>query len=193
MLTRREELDNSAKSIEELIQVLDMRKDEAIERTFKQVAKNFEEVFEKLVPAGKGRLIIQRQIDQVRAITRPFLANAVNSLLIFNLQDEDDAEEELEDTQRSSVDNYTGVSIKARSSSRAPNAHLTCAQVSFNSKVDEGLRIQQLSGGQKSLVALATGTVLWPFQQNEKYNLYSQSLQFKSVIPLHFIFSMRYD
>ena len=35
---------------------------------------------------------------------------------------------------------YTGISIK----------------VSFNSKVDEGLRIQQLSGGQKSLVALAT-------------------------------------
>ena len=29
--------------------------------------------------------------------------------------------------------------------------------MSFNSKVDEGLRIQQLSGGQKSLVALATG------------------------------------
>lgn len=66
MLERREELDNSAKSIEELIQVLDMRKDEAIERTFKQVASNFEEVFEKLVPAGKGRLIIQRRIDQVR-------------------------------------------------------------------------------------------------------------------------------
>lgn len=29
--------------------------------------------------------------------------------------------------------------------------------MSFNSKDDEGLRIQQLSGGQKSLVALATG------------------------------------
>lgn len=65
LLERRQELDNSAKSIEELIQVLDMRKDEAIERTFKQVASNFEEVFEKLVPAGKGRLIIQRRIDQV--------------------------------------------------------------------------------------------------------------------------------
>ena len=39
-------------------------------------------------------------------------------------------------------------------------------QVSFNSKVDEGLRIQQLSGGQKSLVALATGKntlyIDWP-------------------------------
>ena len=36
-------------------------------------------------------------------------------------------------------------------------AFLNKEQVSFNSKVDEGLRIQQLSGGQKSLVALATG------------------------------------
>jgi structural maintenance of chromosome 3 (chondroitin sulfate proteoglycan 6) len=47
------------------VEVLDQRKDEAIERTFKQVASNFEEVFEKLVPAGRGRLIIQRRIDQV--------------------------------------------------------------------------------------------------------------------------------
>lgn len=118
LLQRREDLDKSAQSIEELVEVLDQRKDEAIERTFKQVASNFEEVFEKLVPAGRGRLIIQRRIDQ----------------------DEEEAEE-AEDTQQSTIDNYTGVSIK----------------VSFNSKVDEGLRIQQLSGGQKSLVALATG------------------------------------
>ena len=66
LITRREDLENSAQSIEELISVLDMRKDEAIERTFKQVASNFEEVFEKLVPAGRGRLVIQRRIDQVR-------------------------------------------------------------------------------------------------------------------------------
>ncbi|KAF9066420.1 structural maintenance of chromosome protein 3 [Rhodocollybia butyracea] len=116
LLERREDLDNSAKSIEELVEVLDQRKDEAIERTFKQVAKNFEEVFEKLVSSGRGRLIIQRRIDQ-----------------------DEDLEEDPGETQ-GSVDNYTGVSIK----------------VSFNSKVDEGLRIQQLSGGQKSLVALAT-------------------------------------
>lgn len=48
--------------------------------------------------------------------------------------------DEDEEPGASSVENYIGVSIK----------------VSFNSKVDEGLRIQQLSGGQKSLVALAT-------------------------------------
>ncbi|KAG6333732.1 hypothetical protein ID866_5360 [Astraeus odoratus] len=116
LLQRREDLDKSADSIEELVRVLDQRKDEAIERTFKQVASNFEEVFEKLVPAGRGRLIIQRRIDQ-----------------------DDEVMDEADDTQQSSIDNYTGVAIK----------------VSFNSKVDEGLRIQQLSGGQKSLVALA--------------------------------------
>lgn len=65
LLQRREDLDTSGESIDDLVQVLDQRKDEAIERTFTQVAKNFEEVFEKLVPAGRGRLIIQRKIDQV--------------------------------------------------------------------------------------------------------------------------------
>ena len=71
--------------------MLDMRKDEAIERTFKQVAQNFQEVFEKLVPAGKGQLVIQRRIDQ----------------------DEEEGDDE-DETQKSSVDNYTGVSIKVR-------------------------------------------------------------------------------
>jgi len=118
LLQRREDLDKSAASIEDLVQVLDQRKEEAIERTFKQVSKFFEEVFEKLVPAGRGRLIMQKRIDQ----------------------DEDDLDEEEDGVRPSAIDNYTGVSIK----------------VSFNSKHDEGLRIQQLSGGQKSLVALAT-------------------------------------
>ena len=63
LLNRRDELDASAESIEELIQTLDQRKDEAIERTFKQVSKYFEEVFEALVPAGRGRLVMQKKAD----------------------------------------------------------------------------------------------------------------------------------
>jgi structural maintenance of chromosome 3 (chondroitin sulfate proteoglycan 6) len=65
LLKRREDLEKSAGSIEELVQVLDQRKDEAIERTFKQVSKYFEEVFERLVPAGRGRLVMQKSVDQV--------------------------------------------------------------------------------------------------------------------------------
>ena len=70
LLARQDELDKSQESIEELIGVLDARKDEAIERTFKQVAKNFAEVFEKLVPTGRGRLImLQRQLEKVRTLS----------------------------------------------------------------------------------------------------------------------------
>ncbi|RHZ71226.1 hypothetical protein Glove_261g74 [Diversispora epigaea] len=128
-LTKRKiELDQSKRAINDLIDVLDQRKDEAIERTFKQVAKYFSEVFEKLVPAGKGQLIMQRKIDH-------------------RDQDDDEDDGEIEENEGgSSVDNYTGVAIK----------------VSFNSKTDEGLRMQQLSGGQKSLVAL---TLIFAIQQ----------------------------
>lgn len=119
LIERREELEKSAESITELIEVLDRRKDEAIERTFKQVSKNFSEVFEKLVPLGRGRLIMQKRLD---------------------VEQRDDDDEHQGDEQSGLISQYTGVSIK----------------VSFNSKSDEGLRIQQLSGGQKSLVALAT-------------------------------------
>ncbi|KAJ5613322.1 Chromosome segregation protein SudA [Penicillium lagena] len=119
LTSRREELDASQKSIDDLISVLDQRKDEAIERTFKQVSREFANVFEKLVPAGRGRLIIQRKTDRTM---RP--------------EDEVDSEDE-EASQ--SVENYVGVGIS----------------VSFNSKHDDQQRIQQLSGGQKSLCALA--------------------------------------
>lgn len=112
LLKRREELDASQASIEELIAHLDERKDEAVERTFKQVSKEFAEIFERLVPAGHGRLRIERKADKRRG-------------------EAEDSDEE----NRSSYENYTGVSIN----------------VSFNSKVmDEQQKIQQLSGGQKS-------------------------------------------
>ncbi|KAI9709999.1 MAG: Structural maintenance of chromosomes protein 3 [Bogoriella megaspora] len=117
LIKRQKELSDGQQSITDLIQLLDQRKDEAIERTFKQVSREFANIFEKLVPAGKGRLIIQRKSD--RAARAP--------------QDEDS-----EDERRDGVENYTGVGIS----------------VSFNSKHDEQQRIQQLSGGQKSLCAL---------------------------------------
>lgn len=118
LTSRREELDASQKSIDDLISVLDQRKDEAIERTFKQVSREFANVFEKLVPAGRGRLIIQRKTDRT-------------------LRPEDEVDSEDEEASQS-VENYVGVGIS----------------VSFNSKHDDQQRIQQLSGGQKSMSRL---------------------------------------
>jgi structural maintenance of chromosome 3 (chondroitin sulfate proteoglycan 6) len=121
---RRTELDTSRKSIENLIDVLDQRKDEAIARTFKQVAAAFGEVFQQLVPIGRGRLIINRKSDRDAR---------------GDISDDDDMEEEETQGKKSKVEEYTGVSIA----------------VSFNSKHDEQQKIGQLSGGQKSLCALA--------------------------------------
>ncbi|KAI8148435.1 hypothetical protein BJV82DRAFT_265879 [Fennellomyces sp. T-0311] len=115
LTTRKTELDKSATSIRGLVDSLDRRKDEAIERTFQQVAGNFAEIFETLVPAGHGELVIQRKSESDMEV---------------------DGEEQ--DNSRG-IERYSGVSIR----------------VSFNSKSDEGTIMQQLSGGQKSLVALA--------------------------------------
>lgn len=98
LTTRREELDASQKSIDDLISVLDQRKDEAIERTFKQVSREFANVFEKLVPAGRGRLIIQRKTDR-------------------HLRPEDDVDSDDEEAKQS-VENYVGVGISVSFNSK---------------------------------------------------------------------------
>ena len=94
---RRAELDSSQASIEELITVLDQRKDEAIERTFKQVSREFANVFERLVPAGRGRLVIQRKTDRQHA---------------------GDEEEDSDEERRESVENYIGVGISVSFNSK---------------------------------------------------------------------------
>ncbi|KJR88691.1 structural maintenance of chromosome 3 (chondroitin sulfate proteoglycan 6) [Sporothrix schenckii 1099-18] len=127
LLKRREELDASQASIEELVAHLDRVKDESIERTFKQISKEFATIFERLVPAGHGRLVIQRRDGRQQE---------------ENGDDDDDEAAGGSSAlrrQRRSVESYTGVGIS----------------VSFNSKhMDEQQKVQQLSGGQKSLCAL---------------------------------------
>ncbi|CAL8162602.1 unnamed protein product [Prunus armeniaca] len=60
---RQAELDAGDEKIGELIQVLDQRKDESIERTFKGVARHFREVFSELVQGGHGYLVMMKKKD----------------------------------------------------------------------------------------------------------------------------------
>lgn len=127
LMERRKELEKSRESIENLITSLETQKDEAITQSFKQVAKSFHEIFEKLVPAGVGNLIMQKK-DQ--------------NLSRNDEEDEDEimrSSDEHTINEAQNIDNYVGVSISA----------------SFNSKNDEQQRIEQFSGGQKSLCAIA--------------------------------------
>merc|ERR1719283_699423 len=114
LISRKEELDKGHKKINDLMDVLEQRKFEAILFTFKQVSKYFQEVFEKLCPVGRGTLSIKRDDNQ---------------------RDDDNRRED--DAHK--LENATGVS---------------CA-VSFTGKNNEMREMNQLSGGQKSLVAMA--------------------------------------
>lgn len=115
LINRRKELDNSKQSIENLIQVLQERKGNAINRTFEELSTGFSEIFEKLVPSGQGKLVLQKP-------------SSFDSQTLTQL-----------DSSEDQIDKYTGISI----------------EVSFNSKSDEQQKIEQLSGGQKSLCAIA--------------------------------------
>ena len=59
LIERQQELDEAESSIRELIEHLDHKKDEAIERTFKLASRHFSEVFAELVPGGSGKLVMQ--------------------------------------------------------------------------------------------------------------------------------------
>ncbi|GME67086.1 unnamed protein product [[Candida] boidinii] len=128
LVERRVELDSAKSSIEDLIKVLEKRKDDAIMRTFKEVSIGFQQIFETLAPSGSGKLIIQRRKEDSNTATR----KNPNS----DFDGDSDSENE---SEKSKIESYTGISIS----------------VSFNSKNDEQQRIEQLSGGQKSLCALA--------------------------------------
>merc|ERR1719244_1426672 len=110
LVARKEELDRGNGKIKELMDVLEHRKYEAIQFTFKQVSKYFSEVFKKLAPQGHAQLVMKS-----------------------------DQDEESEQEEQSTVDNFTGVGIR----------------VSFTGRNAEMREMNQLSGGQKSLVALA--------------------------------------
>lgn len=109
---RKQELDVGDTKIRELMNNLEMRKVEAIQFTFKQVAQYFTMVFKKLVPQGSGHLVLK---------TKDSDGNEV-------------------DPEVASSDEFIGIGIR----------------VSFLSGSEAEMReMNQLSGGQKSLVALA--------------------------------------
>ncbi|KAF5286913.1 hypothetical protein FQA39_LY00446 [Lamprigera yunnana] len=108
---RKEELDRGDEKIKELLAMLEQRKMEAIQFTFKQVSKYFTEVFKKLVPQGKAKLVMK------------------------TVDNEEGREIGPEDTNS---DNFTGIGVR----------------VSFTESDAEMREMNQLSGGQKSLVAL---------------------------------------
>jgi structural maintenance of chromosome 3 (chondroitin sulfate proteoglycan 6) len=131
LVSKKDELEKGKTAIEELIQNLDLKKDEAIMRTFKGISKNFSSVFQQLVPGGKALLRLEKKAKKAAAA-----AAAADS-------DAEDLDDAAAATAEDGVPGpgpveYHGVEIK----------------VSFSGS-DKAFELQQLSGGQKTVVALS--------------------------------------
>jgi structural maintenance of chromosome 3 (chondroitin sulfate proteoglycan 6) len=100
LIKRKEELDEGGLKVKELIESLDRKKDEAINRTFRGVSAHFKDVFKELVPNGAGELIMRTAMDE---------------------GDASDEEDEERDPNNPDVSLYRGVGVKVRFSRSSEN------------------------------------------------------------------------
>ncbi|XRA96449.1 structural maintenance of chromosomes protein [Pycnococcus provasolii] len=142
-LTKRQaKIEAGNKKIRELITTLDQMNGEAIERTIEEVSRNFHEVFKELVPDGEGHLVM------VEAKKSKDGAGGGD--------DDDDDDDDDNDENRSAAANAaTGA---AGPSSSAPSFESRYSGVKPQVAFGPGhvaKQMKQLSGGQKTVVALA--------------------------------------
>jgi structural maintenance of chromosome 3 (chondroitin sulfate proteoglycan 6) len=146
LLKRKDEMKRDTQAIQSLIQSLDLQKDEAINRTFISVSKHFADVFQELVPNGYGKLVMKTALDEheegedieeeqpkQKKAGGKKKSGATTSSSTDHVLNEESSENLLP------VESYRGVQVT----------------VAFNKNTGENYSMQQLSGGQKALVALA--------------------------------------
>ncbi len=127
---RREDLEDALRELKGLIRDTDIRIREAFEETFTAAAKNFEEVAEQLFPGGRGRLRLVRE----DAGPRPVLGGAEPDA---SPSDEERLEQIAESEESGDPDDGMGVEIEITPAGKSTK------------------RLTLLSGGEKSLTALA--------------------------------------
>ncbi len=126
--SQREDLETAMRELEGLIRDTDRRIREAFEETFTAAARNFEEVAEHLFPGGRGRLRLVREDAGPRAVLGGGDSDDEQSPEDAELAAEMEEEDE---------DDRTGVEIEITPAGKATK------------------RLTLLSGGEKSLTALA--------------------------------------
>lgn len=134
LVNRKLELDREAEAINELVQRLDLQKEEAILGTFNTVRQHFSEVFAELVPNGQGMLVMRTAADENESL----------------------GVEGQEGADSGGVEESKVVSPPESGDAAVLMGSLRGVQVRVSfSGTGQRLEMQQLSGGQKALVALA--------------------------------------
>ena len=134
---QREDLEAAMRELEGLIRDTDKRIREAFEETFAAAARNFEEVAEHLFPGGRGRLRLVREDSG----PRPVLGGGDGDEAEDAPSPEDRVEEAVEDVEAGAE--------------AAPPEDLMGVEIEITPAGKATKRLMLLSGGEKSLTALA--------------------------------------
>ncbi|ELP89408.1 structural maintenance of chromosome protein, putative [Entamoeba invadens IP1] len=141
LMDRKNEIVDTQQTIYDLIESLDEKKEEAIERTFKGVSKGFSEIFTKLVPLGKASLVmLKKPIEELDEKERLALGAFTQSQTMTATNNTNTESTQIPIKKRKEkTEVYSGISLR----------------VIFPAFGGDAKTIQQLSGGQKTVVALS--------------------------------------
>lgn len=151
---RREELDSGAEAIRSLIESLDLRKDEDIMRTFKGVSKYFSEVFSELVPGGRASLVMLKSSSSNNNDDGENNAGGGNRRTPGRRRGGGSTGRKSGSRQQEAI-NGDEIEVEADDSTVMRIEYSGVAMKVAFSRTGEAYLLQQLSGGQKSIVALA--------------------------------------
>jgi chromosome segregation protein len=130
---QRDDLERALRELRTLIRDTDRQIDETFEKTFDAAARNFEELAAQLFPGGRGRL---RLVSEEQGITGFAGAAAAGTAIDAGEADADDAAE-AEVAMRAEQDDLLGVEIEITPAGKSTK------------------RLSLLSGGEKSMTAIA--------------------------------------
>jgi structural maintenance of chromosome 3 (chondroitin sulfate proteoglycan 6) len=171
LIQRKEEMNRDTAAIEQLIQSLDIQKDETILNTFRSVSQHFADVFKELVPNGYGKLVMKTALDptdggedEAEGDKGETGEKEKSSSKKTKGKDTATAQSTVKigtsDRVLNEEDEESKAAKSSSSRSSGPNFGIETFKgiqviVSFNAASGEQYSMQQLSGGQKALVALA--------------------------------------
>ena len=149
LLERQQELITENKSIDKLVNNLDIQKEEAILRTFKDVSKHFSDVFSELVKGGSGKLVMRTSddIDDLEG-GEELLPDEEEGVSLV------ESAEQSMDENRENRNKTKGKSMPKKIQPSVATFQGVQVRVSFSGSGQQ-FEMRHLSGGQKALVALA--------------------------------------
>ncbi|KAH8582501.1 SMC3 SMC type chromosomal ABC ATpase [Cryptosporidium sp. chipmunk genotype I] len=151
---RHKELNSAMNSIQLLIETLDIQKEKTLLKTFEEINFYFNQVFKELIPNGDAKLFLRLSNEARNTVDEN--SNSTNNKPLYKKNNPID--NKCSNTARSKENDSTLLGIGIRVTFHAGSSsqiNPTNSQQKASNQAGNYYSLNQLSGGQKTLVALA--------------------------------------